>query len=790
LNNQTDFLNLNSRRLQEVSEKYLLSLNTEEMLQVQEYFKKENRNPLRMELEVIAQTWSEHCRHKTMTGVVEYTENGRKETIKNLLKETVFRATKELDCSHCLSVFKDNAGIIDFDEELGIAMKVETHNHPSAIEPYGGASTGVGGVIRDILGCGLGAKPVLNIDVFCFGNLDVSPDEVPDNILHPERVYRGVVRGVRDYSNRMGIPTASGAVFFDNEYMYNPLVYCGTVGVIPKDSIEKKVSPGELIVAIGGRTGRDGIHGATFSSIGLDESVDVSCVQIGDPITEKKFTDALLKLRDKKLYTSVTDCGAGGFSSAVGEMARETGAEVRLENAPLKYPGLKPWEIFLSESQERMVMSVPEENIDTVKEILTAEDVEYAVLGKFTDSGRLKVYFREKLECDIDMEFLHEGLPVRRNRAVWNECEKQWKLKDIPDLKSVFEKMLSNPNAASKREIVSQYDHEVQGGSVLKPFSGTDQSVPQDGCSVRPDLDKDISFSAGLGINPDYGRVDPYKMALSSCDEAARNMVAAGGNITKAGMMDNFCWGDVNDEKILGELVRASKGCYSASKILGIPFVSGKDSLNNFYITEKDGRKINVPGTLLITCISPATGLAVSPGSNFKKPENHIYLIGKTYAELGGSLLNRVTGADGGSAPDLRKDAAFVLRAVSNVIKEGLVLAVHDLSEGGLGLTLCEMSMSGIGAEIDVSGIEVKESGLSGAELLINRLFSESNSRFLVEVNPEKAEKFEKAIECISFNKIGNTIADKKVTVKDGVRVIYSAGINEIKRLWQEPVKW
>ncbi|MFH1416188.1 MAG: phosphoribosylformylglycinamidine synthase subunit PurL [Elusimicrobiota bacterium] len=807
---------LTDRELTDLSSSMLLSLSIDEMRTVRKYFEGRGRSPSMMEMEIIAQTWSEHCIHKTMTGIIEYTEldeDGNilnKETIDNLLRETVFKATKELDRSYCLSVFKDNAGIIELDEEYGIAMKVETHNHPSAIEPYGGAATGIGGVIRDILGCGKGAKPVLNIDVFCFGPLDTPRQDVPEGVLHPRRIFKGVVKGVRDYGNRMGIPTSSGAILFDEDYIYNPLVYCGTVGVIPKKYISKEVVPGDLIVVIGGKTGRDGIHGATFSSIGLNEETDAACVQIGDPITEKKFTDVLLKIRDMGLYNAITDCGAGGFSSAIGEMGEDCGAKVTLEKAVLKYEGLAPWEIFLSESQERMILSVPGKNIDALKEMTDAEDVEMAVLGEFTDTGRLEVYYGEEKHADLEMEFIHDGVPRIKKKAVWQKKRetrfspaKIYPGKVCPEEiypEKILKKILTYPNISSKESVTRQYDHEVQGGSVVKPLAGVTQDAPQDGCVTKPVLDRPAGIAVGLGVNPLYGSMDTYCMALANCEEAARNVAASGGNISKAAFMDNFCWGDTGEEKILGDLVRASKGCYDASKMLGIPFVSGKDSLNNCYVLKagQGTKKINIPGTLLITCVAPVDDVSVAVGSDFKSPGNSIYLVGDTYEEMGCSVFSEVSGMGCGSLPLLRPDISFItLEKVQTALEKRLLKSCHDLSEGGLAVCLSEMCFSSAGAGICIQDIKIAEDvskdqiPLDSMAADLVKLFSESNSRFVVEVENGRETEFEKHMKGIPCYRIGVTLEEPVLKISGNNKtVLINTGIGTLKECWKSSIKW
>ncbi|MBN2406583.1 MAG: phosphoribosylformylglycinamidine synthase subunit PurL [Elusimicrobia bacterium] len=797
-----DLNQLSDKELSELSGRMLLSLNLQEMKTVQDYFRKLGRNPSLMEIEIIAQTWSEHCVHKTMTGIIEYEEidekgnTSAKETIRNLLKETIFRVTRELDKKYCLSVFKDNAGVIELDRDDAIAMKVETHNHPSAIEPYGGAATGIGGVIRDVLGCGRGAKPVLNIDVFCFGPVDYPMDRLPRGILHPKRIFKGVVKGVRDYGNRMGIPTSSGAIIFSGKYIFNPLVYCGTVGVMPRKFVDKKVSTGELIVAIGGRTGRDGIHGATFSSISLNEETDVACVQIGDPITEKKFTDVLVKIRDRELFTAITDCGAGGFSSAIGEMGKDCGARVDLEKAPLKYKNISPWEIFLSESQERMVLSVPRENLEELTGLLESEDVEWAVLGEFTDTGRLEVFYNGGREADLDMDFIHNRFPVMKKKAVWRKPGETPVSLESVSIPGILRKMLAHPSVACKETVTRQYDHEVQGGSVIKPLSGVSQDAPQDGCVTRPVLGKKSGIAVGLGINYMYGLKDAYFMALANCEEAARNLVACGGRIDRAAFMDNFCWGDTDEERILGDLVRASRGCYDAGRMLGVPFCSGKDSLNNCY-TLKEGdrtRKINIPGTLLITCVAPVDDVSRAPGSDFKEEGNFIYAVGDTYDETGCSLFSATAGLEGGVLPRLREGVSVkTLLAVQEAVSRGLFRSCHDMSEGGLALALAEMCFSGIGADVNLEGIRLDTGGTanSGAGTDAVLMFSESNSRFLAEVAPGSRKKAEKVFGGIPFYRIGKTTAAAVLKIRGTTgKTILEEDVAGLKKIWKAPVKW
>ncbi len=783
---RVDLIKMSAGELEKLSREYLLSLTLEEMETVREYFSRKKRQPSRLELECIAQTWSEHCKHKTMTGSVDYTENCEKKLYGNLLKETVFEAIEEMDTSHCLSIFKDNAGIISFTAGWGIAIKAETHNHPSAIEPYGGASTGAGGVIRDILGAGLGAKPVLNLDVFCFGLQDTPHCEIPPGVLHPMRVFRGVVKGVRDYSNRMGIPTSSGAIVFDRGYTYNPLVYCGTIGIIPEKFVNKKVKGGDLILVIGGKTGRDGLHGATFSSAGLDDEADSACVQIGDPITEKKFSDILLKLRDAGLYSSVTDCGAGGLSSAVGEMARETGAVVNLEKVPLKQQGMEAWEIFLSESQERMVLSVPADKLERAALLLESEDVEYACIGTFGGDS-LKIFYNNAVQAELDMDFLHCGYPGIVRRGVWEDKSPDKLSVKQADPAEILSKIFADPNVASKEKVVRQYDHEVQGSAVIRPLEGIKQDQPQDGCVIRPMLENSAGIAVGLGINPFYGKQDPYRMALSVSEEAVRNAVSCGGDIRRAALMDNFCWGDTSDSRILGELVRACKGCGDASRMLKIPFISGKDSLNNFY-TAAAGVKINIPGTLLVSCVAPVEDVALSCRSAFSSPANYIYLAGETFCEMGQSMLARTSFCSGSRPPLLREGLSpKILEFIRRCIRSGLLESCHDLSEGGLALAAAEMCFSGIGAEIDISPVELKERADESSKLL--KLFSESNSRFLIEVKAENARRVESLMD-VPLKLIGKTAAGGILNIRDGNNTLMKEKSDKFKEIYRGSLKW
>jgi len=788
-----DILDADDKRLMKISKSGQLFLNLKEMQEIRKYFKKLGRNPVDCELETIAQTWSEHCAHKTFRGIIEYKEEGKTKIIDNLLKNTIMKSTNEMKKPWCVSVFKDNAGIIRFDEDDNICFKVETHNHPSALEPYGGAGTGIGGVIRDILGVGLGAKPIMNTDIFCFGLPDAEHKNVPKGMLHPKRVMKGVVSGVRDYGNRMGIPTVNGAVLFDERYTGNPLVYCGTVGIMPKGKSSKASQSGDLIVAVGGRTGRDGIHGATFSSGELtheSETVSGGAVQIGNPIMEKKVTDTLLKARDRNLYTAITDCGAGGFSSAVGEMGQYLGAEVDLEKAPLKYQGLSYTEIWISEAQERMVLSVPRENLKELMDIFKKEDVEAVVIGCFTSNKRLKLRYNGNIVCDLDMEFLHDGIPRFERKAVWSkplykECGK----KDKKDFTKDLLKILSSWNVCSKEWVIRQYDHEVQGQSVLKPLVGVKNDGPGDASIIRPKFNSKRGIIVSNGINPRFGLIDPYWMAASCIDEALRQIVAVGGSLKRTAILDNFCWGNTDKPDRLGSLVRASFGCYDISKAYGVPFISGKDSLNNEYSVH--GESVSIPGTLLISAVSVMDDVTKAVTMDLKEEGNIIYVIGETKDEMGGSHYNLINNCVGSNAPTVdAKTGLKIFNRMSEATRLGLVRACHDLSEGGIACALAEMAFSGeLGVEAKLKNCTGNLKDSTGLDSVM--LFSESNTRFIAEVRKKDKNAFENLMKGVPVGLIGEVSGKKSLVIRGakGDKII-DIGLDELKEAWQKPLRW
>ncbi len=784
---EADLLNADDEQLLSISRDRQLFLNLEEMKTIQAYFQKLNRKPTDVELETLAQTWSEHCVHKTFRGMIDY--NGK--IIDNLLKSTIMRVTRELNKSWCLSVFKDNAGVIEFDQNHDICFKVETHNHPSALEPYGGANTGIGGVIRDPLGTGLGAKPIANTDVFCFAPPDYPMDKLPPGTLHPKRIFLGVHAGVRDYGNRMGIPTLNGAIFFDERYVGNPLVFCGNLGLLPKNSTEKTVQPGDFVIVLGGRTGRDGIHGATFSSGELTTESEVAssgAVQIGNPITEKKMVDTLMQARDRKLYRAITDCGAGGLSSAVGELCAQHGAEVELEKVPLKYEGLSYTEIWISEAQERMVLIVPPENIEEILKLFNDENVEATVIAKVTNTHRLHLRYQGHTVADLDMNFLHEGLPRLTREAVWNKPT--FEEPDFPepaDLTDALKKILSSWNVCSKEWVVRQYDHEVQGGSVLKPLVGEHNDGPGDASIIRPVLDSNKGIIISNGCNPKYGLIDPYYMAASAIDEAIRQIIAVGGNLEQIALLDNFCWGNTDKPDRLGGLVRAAQACYDIAKIYETPFISGKDSLNNEY--QVGETSIAIPPTLLISAIGIMNDVGKAVSMDAKQTDDLIYILGDTKDEMSGSHYYDIYGFKGNTLP--RVDAHTgkkLMNALSKAISKGLVRACHDCSEGGIGVAAAEMAFAGgLGMTINLSRVPSSDSLNRNDKLL----FSESNSRFIVEVATDHQQEFEKLFKGNPLVLIGKTTSNTlfQVIGLKGEPVVES-DIYDLKKAWQKTLAW
>ena len=748
---------LSDDELAAMSRDRVLSLDVNEMRAIRAHFATEGRAPTDAELETLAQTWSEHCVHKTFRARIELTHTAADGTVTvthhDGLLPALREATEELDPWWLRSAFVDNAGIVAFDDGLDLAFKVETHNHPSALEPFGGANTGVGGVVRDILG--VSARPIACTDVLCFGPSDLPDDRLPTGVLHPRRIRDGVVAGIGDYGNKLGLPTVNGAVVYHPGYVGNPLVYCGALGLLPHGAHRTEARIDDRVISIGGRVGRDGIHGATFSSAGMHASTADSvgsAVQIGDPITEKGCIEVVERARDAGLYTAITDCGAGGFSSAVGEMAEDLGVAVDLRSVPLKYPGLQPWEIWLSEAQERIVMAVPPGKLDELRRLCDGWDVELTDLGHFTGDRRLVVTYGDVTVVDVPMGFLHDGLPRRDMVGAWADPAPRPLMTGAPDAKLLL-RLLAHPDVASKEDIVRRYDHEVRGGTVVRPFTGPEADGPADAAVLKPlgTTHNDVAAVLSNGICPRVGLLDPWAMALLAMDEAVRNLVAVGGDPDRVAVLDNFCWGDPTKPDRLGGLVRAVQGCTDGARRYRMPFISGKDSLFN----EFDGDAI--PGTLLISAVGLVPDLHRAIHSAGMAPGDDLWLVGEGGAALGGALVDAVLELGATEVPAPLDDPLPRYRAIHKAIAAGLITAAHDCSDGGVAVTIAEMA---IAARHGVS-VTVRADGLDPLVALTN----EAPGRLVLAASPADRADVETALAGFG-RRIGEVMDDDRIVLR------------------------
>jgi phosphoribosylformylglycinamidine synthase II len=730
---------LDDAALQLINEDRALYLDPEELRIIRDHYDELGRDITDVEIETLAQTWSEHCSHKTFRAIVDATggtEGG--ERVVEPLFEQLRCCTESIDAPFVISAFVGNAGVIEFTKGTTIALKAETHNHPSAVEPFGGANTGVGGVIRDVLG--IAHRPIAVTDILCFGPAELPLADLPAGSLHPQRIREGVIDGVADYGNKIGLPTVAGAVLYDPAYTTNPLVFAGCIGTAPTRPLHDGPNRGDRVVVLGGATGRDGIRGATFSSATMDATtgeVAGASVQIGDPIVEKLLIDALVGAED--LFSAITDCGAGGLSSAVGEMAEAVGADIDLELVPRKYPGLDAWEVWLSEAQERMVVAVPPRSLGALELRCHRVGVDIADIGSFTGDGRLIVRNSGTVVADIDTKFLHDGRPQRRMPAEMPEPIRHERTsRSVADPAATVLALLGHPNIASKAAIIRRYDHEILGATVVRPLVGAAADGPADGV-VLADPGAAEGIAIGIGVNPWFGLHDPEAMAYAVVDEAMRNVVAVGADPDRVALLDNFSWGDPRRPSTMGELVATVEGCCAAARMSAAPFVSGKDSLNNEYVGA-DGKRHAVPPTLVITAIAhvPDADRCVTP--DLASSGNVLLLLGHTETEFAGSHLDLLQGEPPtpGVAPAPDPDAASCYRLLHSAIQAGLVESCHDLSEGGLTIALAEMCIGGrLGADIDVLPHDD----------LVTALFSESSGRLVVEVAPRSVPAFLKVMD-------------------------------------------
>jgi phosphoribosylformylglycinamidine synthase len=764
----------NEQQLAKVSSQLALGLSLEEMKSIKAYFKAEGRNPTDVELQTISQTWSEHCYHKTFKGKILL--NGKE--IDSLFKTFIAKVTKQINPPWCFSVFEDNAGIVRFDKGYGVAAKVETHNHPSAVEPFGGAATGVGGVIRDILG--VWADPIACTDVLGFGPLDYDCNKLPAGVKHPKYVYMGVTAGISAYGNNMGIPTVNGAIYFDESYTGNVTVYCGCIGLLPLEKFTRNAKPGHVVVLAGGKTGRDGIHGVTFASAELTEkSEEISrpAVQIADPIEEEKVKRTIIEIRDLQLASATTDLGGGGLSSAVGETAERfgCGAAIELGKVPLKNQGLAPWEIYISESQERMLITVPPENLERVMAIFEKEDVEATAIGKLTTERRLQLNFNGEKVANMDMAFLFNPCKSMKTATIetQNFIEPQFPMPK--NLTETLLQLLSAPNITSKESVIRTYDHEVKGNTTLKPLQG-EYAGPNDAAVLKPLEDSWKGLAISCGMNPNYGKIDAYWMAASAIDEAVRNNIAVGGR--RIALLDNFTWGNPEKPERLGSLVRACEACYDFALAFRTPFISGKDSLYN------ESPMGPVTPTLLITAVGTVPNIQFVTSMDLKAPDNLLYIVGETFNELGGSEYYKLKGCLGASVPKVKgAKAKRTFKAVTKAIDSGLIKSCHDLSEGGLAVAAAEMAFAG------GYGLKLELSKVLGKALKRNDfvLFSESNSRFLLEVSEQDRQDFEGLMKGKSCAKIGRVTKDERLVINGlNGKIVVDSSLEQLRRSWKK----
>ncbi len=806
-------LDVSDEELVRISKEGILALTLDEMKIMRSYLAtpevKEKRTAQGLsekitdvELEALAQTWSEHCKHKIFNGDIEYEDvpAGQTSMVHSLFDTYIRKPTDEIrkkmgENDWCLSVFKDNAGVIRFNRDWNVVFKVETHNSPSALDPYGGALTGIVGVNRDPFGTGMGAKLICNTNVFCFAS-PFYDKPIPARLLHPKRIFEGVREGVEHGGNKSGIPTVNGSLVFDERYAGKPLVFCGTVGIMPAfvntiPSETKKALPGDYIVMTGGRIGKDGIHGATFSSEELHENSPATAVQIGDPITQKKMFDCLLKARDMGLYNCITDNGAGGLSSSVGEMAEDSGGfELHLDKAPLKYAGLQPWEIFVSEAQERMTLAVAPEKLDAFLALCEKMDVEATVLGTFNNSGKFHILYKGDTIAYLDMDFVHKGLPPMQMTAKWEpEIHHEPIFPAKPDLGKELKNILSRLNVCSKEYVVRQYDHEVQGGSVVKPLTGQVNDGPSDAAVHRPVLDTYEGLVIAHGIAPRYSDIDTYHMVACAVDEGVRNALCVGANLEVMAGLDNFCWCDpILSEKTpdgpykLAQLVRANQALAHYTKAYGVPCISGKDSMKNDYLV--GDTKISIPPTLLFSVVAKIDDVRKALTMDAKKGGDLVYVLGITRPELGASEYAGQYGAIGNSVPKVREQEALAgYRSLAKAISEGLLASCHDCSDGGLGVALAETGFAGgLGLDIDLGKVPMED--IDREDIL---LFSESQSRFVITVSPAKKEEFENTMAGIAIAQVGTVIDDPVLQLQGFAgEIILNETMAELKSCWQK----
>ncbi len=811
-------LNVDDNALQKISKDMLLSLNLEEMKAIRTYYSQDITRTIRKqydlpdmptdcEMEVLAQTWSEHCKHKEFSASINYKnlETGEEETIDSLFKTYIRRSTeiirkrlKKAGNNWLLKIFTDNAGVVKINDKSVFVWKVETHNSPSAIDPYGGAITGILGNNRDPLGTGIGGgKLLFNTNVLCFGTPNYDKKLLPGQ-LHPKRIFEGVRHGIEDGGNKSGVPTVNGSIIFDDRFSGKPLVYCGTGGVMPYqfagvNSWLKPIDDGDLIIMAGGRVGKDGIHGATFSSAEIDEHSPQSAVQIGSPITQKLLGDYLQEAAELGLIKCSTDNGAGGLSSSIGELAEITGgAVVNLEKVPLKYANLKPWEIYVSESQERMTLVVEEHNKKALFELAEEREVELSHIGKFTSTGFIDVRYDNKKVTYLDMNFLHKGVPKKYMDAEWKKPElNEPEIPSNLDYNEILIKLMKSDNICSREDVIRQYDHEVKGKTIIKPLMGKDGKSPQDAAVMRLNFESFEGIAISNGICPKFGDIDAYEMSAGAFDEAMRQIISVGGKLPDINddtnrfwtVNDNFCVPDSAYDPVsnpdgklkLAKLVQMNKALFDMSTFYNIPMTSGKDSMKNDF---KSGDiKISVPPTILFSMVAKIDDVRKTVTSNFKSDRDLIYILGETYNELGASEFYKLFGELGKNVPKVRRENADRLyKKIMNANELALIASCHDLSDGGLTTAITECTFTdNFGADIELGTLS--DIGANAA------LFSESHSRFIVSINPKDKERFEEILTEDAFY-LGKVTSNNKLTINSNGKNLIDISTNDLQSAW------
>ncbi|MBI5069377.1 MAG: phosphoribosylformylglycinamidine synthase [Deltaproteobacteria bacterium] len=809
---------LDDAALARLSREKLLALSVEEMKAVRDFFARAAEEPRRRaaglgaaptdaELECLAQTWSEHCKHKIFNADVTYREAGKEpEEIRSIFKQYIRGTTSAVDAaivaregkSWLVSVFHDNAGVIAATDAYHLVFKVETHNSPSALDPYGGAITGIVGVNRDPFGTGLGADLLSNVWGYCFGP-PAWKGELPPGLLHPRRIREGVHHGVIDGGNQSGIPYGRGWELFDERYLGKPLVYCGTVGRMPAVSAGrpthvKLARPGDRIVMVGGRIGKDGIHGATFSSAELTEESPVQAVQIGDPITQKMMFDFLLEAREQGLYSAITDNGAGGLSSSVGEMAKQPGgACLDLTGAPLKYQGLAPWEILVSEAQERMTLAVPPSSLPALLALAKLREVEATDLGAFTDDGHLEVRFRGQVVALLPLDFLHEGDPTLRIEAEWTPrpaapaaplAAPATPAEGAAQLAA----FLARDNLRSSELVCRTYDHEVKALTVVKPWVGVHRDVPSDASVFLVAHDASpAGYAVSEAVFPGYSDQDAHAMAQAGVDLAVRRVIAAGARTDRIAALDNYCWpdplpGPSNPDARLkaAQLVRASRGLQEICLAYGVPLISGKDSMKNDAVV--GGKRISIPPTLLASTIALVRDVRRAVTLEPSGPGLVLLAVGESREELGATEWAAARGLAGGEVPRCRPAELWPgYRKVGEAIAAGLVAAAHAVGRGGLAPALFLMARAGgLGLAADLSAAPAAPG--TGWEGLC---YGETPGRFLLACRPGELDRLRGALAGVPHGVLGSFDAGGVLRLRLGGRTLLEAPVDDLTRAWK-----